>query len=291
MANNIQTAQVFLPIVDEVFKAASVTTDLNKNEDVVRMGADGKTIQYLQVSTNGLGDYDRNNGYTPNAISATWKTAEFNYDRGTKLSLDVMDNQETFDITFAQAQKDLQKQKVAPETDAFTFATICGKSGVTSVEATYADGTALMAALVTAVNAMDEAEVPMEGRILYITPTLYNSIFALDTIKSKEILGRFDKIVRVPQTRFYTKIELLDGKTPSEEIGGYKKANDGRDINFMIVDPEAVIKGDKHVISDIIPASLNPDADADICKYRKYGIVDVFANKTAGIYVSYKPAD
>ena len=56
----------------------------------------------------------------------------------------------------------------------------------------------------------------------------------------------------------------------------------------MIVHKPAVIKYDKHTVSDIIPASSNPDADADISKYRKYGIVDVFQNKVAGIYLSHK---
>ena len=56
----------------------------------------------------------------------------------------------------------------------------------------------------------------------------------------------------------------------------------------MIVHKPAVIKFDKHTASDIIPASANANADADISKYRKYGIVDVYQNKVAGIYLSHK---
>ena len=37
----------------------------------------------------------------------------------------------------------------------------------------------------------------------------------------------------------------------------------------------------------LFPASSNPDADADISKYRKYGIVDVFKNK--GCWYLLKP--
>ena len=92
----------------------------------------------------------------------------------------------------------------------------------------------------------------------------------------------------MPQSRFYTAIDLLDGKTSGEEAGHYRKATDGKEINFMIVHKPAVIKFDKHTASDIIPASANADSDADISKYRKYGIVDVFKNKVAGIYLSHK---
>ena len=33
---------------------------------------------------------------------------------------------------------------------------------------------------------------------------------------------------------------------------------------------------------------MNPDADASIVKYRKYGVVDGYENKRAGIYLSHQ---
>ena len=35
-------------------------------------------------------------------------------------------------------------------------------------------------------------------------------------------------------------------------------------------------------------SSLNANADGDILKYRKYGLVDYYRNKAAGFYVSHK---
>ena len=46
------------------------------------------------------------------------------------------------------------------------------------------------------------------------------------------------------------------------------------------------MKWDKHTVSDVIPASNNIESDSDVLKYRKYGIVDVYQNKVAGIYLS-----
>ena len=77
-------------------------------------------------------------------------------------------------------------------------------------------------------------------------------------MRPREILNSFTVKKKVPQSRFYTAIDLLDGKSPSEEAGHYKKATEGKDINFMIVHKPAVIKFDKHTVSDIIPASANP---------------------------------
>ena len=289
MANTIALAKNYTSILDEVYCNASVTADLTSDNTMVRAGANANEIIYPQISVSGLGDYSRNSGYTDGSVNLEWITAKFNYDRGTKISVDVMDNEESRDIAFTMAGSELMRTKVAPEADAFVFATLAGTAGISkATPATYADATEFLNALIEAKNKMDEDEVPEEGRILYATPTLMNGVMALDTTKSREILNSFTVKKKVPQSRFYTAIDLLDGKSPSEEAGHYKKATEGKDINFMIVHKPAVIKFDKHTVSDIIPASANPSADADIAKYRKYGIVDVFKNKVAGIYLSHK---
>ena len=289
MANAIALAKNYTSILDEVYCNASVTADLTSDNTMVRAGANANEIIYPQISVTGLGDYSRNSGYTDGSVNLEWITSKFNYDRGTKISVDVMDNEESRDIAFTMAGSELMRTKVAPEADAFVFATLAGTAGISkATPATYADATEFLNALIVAKNKMDEDEVPEEGRILYATPTLMNGVMALDTTKSREILNSFTVKKKVPQSRFYTAIDLLDGKSPSEEAGHYKKATEGKDINFMIVHKPAVIKFDKHTVSDIIPASANPSADADIAKYRKYGIVDVFKNKVAGIYLSCK---
>lgn len=253
-----------------------------------RAGANANEIIYPQITVSGLGEYDRNTGYTTGAVDLKWKTSAFNYDRGTKISVDVMDNEESRNLAFGMAGATLMREKVAPEADAFTFATLAALENISKTTGTIENASQFLDALLTAWSKMDEDEVPQENRILYATATLLNSVMALDTTKSREILGKFANKKVVPQARFYTAINLLDGKTAGEEVGHYQKAETGADINFMIVHKPAIIKFDKHVVSNIIPASSNPDADADIVKYRKYGIVDGYANKRAGIYMNSK---
>ena len=288
IANTITLAKNYTSILDEVYKNASVTADLISDSSMMRAGANANEIIYPQLTVGGLGDYDRNFGYTSSAVDLKWKTATFNYDRGAKIEVDVMDNEESRNIAFTMEGAELQRTRVAPVADAFTFATVCGFDGITKRAETLADAAAFLAALIEAKNKMDEDEVPDEGRILYATPTLMNGVMALDTTKSREILNAFNVKKKVPQTRFYTAIDMLDGKSEGEEAGHYKKADTAKDINFIIVHKSAIIKFDKHVVSNIIPAALNADADGDILKYRKYGLVDYYKNKAAGFYVSYK---
>lgn len=290
MPNTIALAKNYTSILDEVYKSASVTADLTSDSSMMRAGANANEIMYPQLEVGGLGDYDRNSGYTSAAVKMQWATAKFNYDRGAKLEVDVMDNQESYNIAFTRAGAELQRTRVAPEADAFTFATICSFEGITMKAEDLANAEAFLAALIAAKNKMDEDEVPEEGRILYATPTLFNGVMALDTTKSREILNSFTVKKKVPQSRFYTAIDLLDGKTEGEEAGHFKKSAGAKDINFMIVHKPAIIKFDKHVASDVIPAALNADADGDILKYRKYGLVDYYKNKAAGFYVSHKTA-
>lgn len=289
MPNTIALAKNFTDLLDEVYKLASVTADLTGDPAMTRAGVNVNEICYPQLNVTGLGDYDRNSGYTDGSVNLEWVTTKYNYDRGTKISVDTMDNKETFNISFGKAGSELIRTKVAPEADAFTFATIAGKEGISiATPATYADATEFLKALIEAKNKMDEDEVPEEGRILYATPTLLNGVMALDTTKSKEVLSTFSVKKSVPQSRFYTAIDLLDGKSPGEEAGHYKKAENGKDINFMIIHKPAIIKFDKHIAHDIISPANNPNSDAYILKYRKYGLVDVYANKVAGIYLSHK---
>lgn len=288
MPNTIALAKNYINYLDEAYRLASVTSDLTSDPTMSKAGANANEIVYPQISVSGLGDYDRNSGYTTGAVDLKWKTATFNYDRGTRISVDVMDNEESRNLAFGMAGATLMREKAAPEADAFAFATLAALDGISKDTGTIADASQFLDALLTAWSKMDEDEVPQEQRILYATATLLNSVMALDTTKSREILGKFAVKKAVPQARFYTAVEMLDGKSSGEELGHYKKATSAADINFMIIHKPAVIKFDKHIASNIIPAEANTDADADIIKYRKYGLVEAYANKRAGIYLNSK---
>lgn len=288
MPNTIALAKNYTSLLDEVYRGASVTADLTSDSSMSKAGANANEIVYPQITVTGLGDYDRNTGYTTGAVDLKWKTATFNYDRGTRISVDVMDNEESRNLAFGMAGATLMREKVAPEGDAFTFATLAALENISKTAGSIDTAEQFLDALLTAWSKMDEDEVPQENRILYATATLLNSVMSLDTTKSREILAKFPIKKVVPQARFYTAIDLLDGRTSGEEIGHYKKADTAADINFMIVHKPAIIKFDKHIASNIIPAASNPEADADIVKYRKYGIVDGYANKRAGIYLNHK---
>lgn len=301
MPNTIELAKQFVPILDEVYKSASLTGDLDGASELARQGANANELIIPMLSMQGLGDYSRNSGYVDGDVTLTNETVKCNFDRGRMFTVDTMDNLETAGIAFGRLAGEFIRIKVVPELDAFRFACYAGKTGISKVStgATLSDGSAVLKAIRAANDKMDEDEVPQEGRYLYITPTLMGMIQDLDTTKSREVLQNFAKTVKVPQTRFYTAIEQKSGKitttgsgesavTSDETAGGYVKASSGKDINFMIIHKPAVIQFPKHVAPKIITPDQNQTADAYKFGYRNVGVADVYANKLAGIYLHHK---
>lgn len=290
MPNQITLPQGIQTILDEVYRQAACTSVLDSAPSQVRPTQNVHEFCYPQMEVGGLGDYDRASGYTSNSgVSLVWKTVEADYDRGTKIMVDAMDNQESFDLAFGQAANILMREHVAPEGDAFTFAKIAELTGITNNTDSIEGGAQFLEAILTATTEMDENEVPDEQRYLFTTSTLLKSVKALDTTKSREALDGFAGIIKVPRGRFNTAIDLLSGRDGDEIAGGWKPSELSKPINFLIVHKPALIKFDRHIAGPtVISADQNPDADADIVKYRKYGVVDGYENKRAGIYLSHQ---
>lgn len=290
MANAITKFKTYIALLDEVYKRTALTSDLDSDPTLVKAGANANEIIIPKISMDGLADYSRNSGYVKGDVTLTNETVQFNYDRGRKFSVDNMDNEETAGLAFGKLSSEFIRVKVAPEQDAFRFAAYAGTEGISKVEtgAELSTGNDVLAALITAQNKMDEDEVSQENRILYITPTLYNLAINVDTTKSKAVLDGFAKIVKVPQSRFYTAIDLKDGTSENELAGGYAKSATGKDINFMIIQKSAVIQYPKHTVNKVISPEENQTDDSWLFFYRAYGLADVYENKAAGIYLHHK---
>lgn len=297
MPNAITKFKKYVPLLDEVYKQAALTSVLDSDQSLAQAGANANEIVIPKISMDGLGDYDRNSGYTNGDVTLTNQTVQFNYERGRMFTVDAMDDEETAGIAYGKLASEFIRTKVAPEGDAFRFATYSSVNGISKVTtgATLSTGADVISALRVATNKMDEDEVPYEDRYLFITPTLKGLVDDLDTTKSKEVLSRFAQIIQVPQTRFYTAIDLYDGKTDNsgssganEKPGGYVKDASAKDINFMIIHKPAVMQYNKHIAPKVITPEQNQNADAWKFGYRKYGLADVYENKVAGIYLHHK---
>lgn len=294
MANSIALFKKYVPLLDEVYKLSSLTSDLDGAPELARQGQNVNEMIIPKIDMSGLADYSRNGGYVGGDVTFTNETVKCNFDRGRIFNVDTLDNIETAMMAFGRLASEFIRVKVTPELDAFRFATLASISGISTTDAAaLSTGANVITALRAAVNKMDEDEVPDNERYLYITPTLLGLVRDLDTTKSKEVLDGFAKIVKIPQSRFYTGIKQLSGKvetisgsgTDDQTAGGYKKADGAKNINFMIIHKPAIIQYQKHVAPKVVTPEQNQDADAWKFGYRNVGVSDAYENKVAGIYL------
>jgi len=294
MANSFAYAEQYKPLLDEIYKKNSVTSILDSQNISVD---NGNTVKIFKTSMNGLGTYSRANGFVNGDVTGTWESITLTQDRGRSFQVDVMDNEETLGMAFGTLVGEFMRTQVAPEIDAYTFAKIAGTSNI--LAGTPADitvGTTNLPVLIDEAElAMNEKEVPTEGRILFISETAYAGLRAKVTretmngdgnVNNQILMYNDMRVVRVPQGRFYTKITLRDGSTAGQTDGGYiGTASTGYKINFMIVHPSAIWKCVKHVTPRIFAPDVNQSADAYKFQLREYHDAGVYANKLHGIYL------
>lgn len=291
MANSIALAEKFQPILDEVYVKASKTAMLDAEQRPIDFaGAD--TVNVMKLSTVGMGDYDRNAGYPVGDVTITWEALQLATERGREMSIDRMDNDETLGMAFGLLAGEYIREQVAPEIDAYRFATWAGWSGISTVAgATLGTASAVLTAIDVASGTMDDDNVPDTGRVCFIANPIHrllNQALSRSWTNESDISRMVKSLegvrfVPVPQSRFYTGINLNAGATAS--AGGFSKATGAVDINFLMLHPTAILQATKHAKLKLFSPDENQDADAWKVQYRVYHDAFVYDNKVAGVYL------
>lgn len=115
MPNSIAKFQKYIDLLDEVYKSASKTADLDGDATLVQAGANANEIIIPKMSLDGLADYSRNSGYVNGDVTLTNETVQFNYDRGRAFTVDAMDNEETAGLAFGKLSSEFLRTKVVPQ--------------------------------------------------------------------------------------------------------------------------------------------------------------------------------
>ena len=291
--NSVSLAVKCVPYLDEVYRMESKTAILDTLPTLVNwIGVD--TAKIFKIDVDGLGDYSRNAGYVPGSSDGTWETLQITKDRGRSFNIDAMDQEESEGMMLNTLSQ-FVKQAVVPEVDAYRFAKYAGSAG-TTVTATLSNSDDIPGLISTAQAAMDDKEVPYEGRVLFVNPTIYSYLknditryVANEVVDVNREVEMYDgmRIIRVPSGRFNTVCTLAQ-PTDASSTGGYTAA--GVDINFMIIHPSAVLQVIKHQVPRVFSPDQNIESDAYRINYRIHHDAWVLANKTYGIYVHKKAA-
>lgn len=261
----------------------------------------GDEVKIPTMTTAGLADYDRDNGFVQGGITLKYNTHKMTQDRGRTFQIDRMDLDESgFVATSANLIKVFQTEHVIPEIDAYRYSTIAD----IAIKANQSESTALTAdnALtkirehIRAVQDIVGDDVPLiltmstkTRALIEDSPKIGKSINVADFKQGGmnfKVKSLDESVIRIaPSSRLKTKYEILDGTTSGQEAGGLKAAADAKDINWIITPqrvPIAISKTDK---LRVFEPDTNQKADAWKIDYRKYHDLWIKENDKKIIFV------
>ena len=291
--NSIGLAAEYLPLLDEVYKAASKTAILDTAQDMVRWSDEYHTFYLFETEMGGLADYDRNDGFVRGDINAQWRPYAPQWDRGRQFLCDRMDNAESVDMAFSTLGGEFVRTKVVPETDALRFEAYSkGAADAMKTAESISTESGAIDAIDLGTEKLDDAEVPYEGRILFVNPTMYRlikgGITRMVMNGENDINYNVDfyndmQVITVPSGRFNTAITLAQ-PTAHGDAGGYTAT--GSTINFMIIHPTAIMQAIKLAEPRIFSPAVVQEAQAWKYDFRQYHGAWVKNQKKNGIYVN-----
>lgn len=307
--NTLATATLFQNKLDKVAIQEAVTgwMDANAGQVIYNGGAE---VKIPKMSVQGLGDYDRDNGYQQGGVTLEYETRKMTQDRGRKFQLDPMDvNENNFVTTAAAVMGEFQRMYVVPEIDAYRLSKIATEA-ITAKKAgmvTYgytpgAEQTSALRKLKEGIKAVRnmgyntplivhatpdfimELELELAGKITAVT-------FSQGGIDTQVPSVDGVPLISTPSNRMYTVIKINDGKTGGQEQGGYKKGDTAKDINFMILPRTTPIAITKQDIMRIFDPTVNQKLNAWQMDYRRFHDLWVLDNKIDSVYLSIKDTE
>ncbi|MBC5712759.1 hypothetical protein H8S17_00810 [Roseburia sp. BX1005] len=281
MAINLVTR--FLPYVDEIFKKESKKA-LVTNQDFDWTGA--HTVKVYKVSTGSMNDYDRagtGSGVegsrfgTVESLNATTEEFTLRKDRSFTFAIDKLDTDETAQqVAASTALARQQREVVIPEVDTYVYGVIAAGAG-TKPKAVALTADNIYDEITKATNALDNAEVPEEDRVLIVNPDVYRLMK-----KSKDIVMETDVDSNL---RKQGVVSNLDGalviKVPAVRLPEH--------CGFILCHPSATVAPTK--LEDYRVHQDPPGISGSLVEGRICYDAFVLENKQNAIYYQEQPAE
>ena len=293
ISNSIGLAAEYLPLLDEIYKAESKTAVLDTAQDRVRWDASTGSFYLFETDMVGLGDYSRNGGFVRGDVTASWRQYTPQYDRARQFVVDRLDNDQSMGMAFGTLAAEFMRLKVTPEVDAIRFRDYSknASDGMKKAES-ISTGSGAVDAIDLGTEKLDDAEVPYEGRILFVNPTMYRYLKSGITRYTMNGENGIDynvemyndmRVITVPSGRFNTAITLAQ---PSAHDGAGGYSTTGSTINFMIVHPSAIMQSTVLYSPRIFSPEVFQEANAWAYDFRLAHGSWVKHQKSNGIYVN-----
>lgn len=260
-------------------------------QNAIFMGA--KTVKVPRLDVGGYKDHNRSGGWNRQTIANDFELKVLNFDRDVEFFVDTMDVDETNQIlSAANTTNVFESEQAIPELDKYRYSKI--HSDYVAAGGT-PDTTALTISNVLGVfddlmMNMDEAEVPLEGRILYVNPVVHK------LLKNAEEMQRFVNVqnnngvinrsvaqlddvtlIKVPSSRMKSVYDFSNGAV--DGVGS-------KQINMILIHPSAVIAPIKHNSIYLWEPGSHTQGDGYLYQNRRYTDLFLINRKKDGVQIN-----
>jgi hypothetical protein len=243
MANTISTAVNFLnneEYINALFLGSSLTQDLLK-PNTTFVGAKTAKIQKIAFGSSTMGKYDRDTGYTENAVTLSWAEVSITQDVGNELRLDRMDEDESRLANGIMSLYNRYMRTIAiPEMDKYCFSKIASASGIqTSGVATALTKDTVMGAIDKGFTAFINKRININSDlVLYVNASTDALIQSKAEDISKIRLGEWNGVIDTKVAMYKTAKYVV---VPDDELVIIGEESDTA-VPFLLINTNAVVK-------------------------------------------------
>ena len=275
----LQYVTQFLTRIRELYGHELISDALyHSNQDIQVKGA--KEIKIPRLSVSGYKDHTRGSlGFNGGNYSNDFEVKTLDHDRDIEFVIDPMDVDETNQIiSIANVQARFERKQGIPELDCYTFSKLYSEAVRVGAEIKH---TAITAANILSdfddnCEAFEDAGVPLSRCILYCTAAYKKALKNAEGVqRTLEVSGGAKGLDR----RIHTLDDLKEikvvpverFKTAYDFTEGYQADATGKQINYILVDPEAQVSRVKYAyINTYTPGHDSRTADNFLYQNRRY---------------------
>ncbi len=290
-------ADAFSTQLAQKYSRELVSWELTQSNPQVQF-INAQTIKLPVITLSGYKDHNRQGtGFNTGTLANSWEPKKLEHDRDIEFAVDPMDVDETdLALSIANITNQFEEQQAIPEKDSYRFSKLYAQAASYTANGAVVDTTTTLTAanvldwFDTQMAAMDDAGVPEEGRILYLTSAvrkLLKNAQGITRTLSVGAAGVIDRTVHsiddvtlrtVPSARFKTAYDFTNGCTP---------AATAKQINTMLVHPSCVVSRDKYsYIQVFTPGHDSRTADKYLYQNRYFTDTFLLQQKAPGIAVN-----
>lgn len=265
-----------------------------------------KTVLIPDLEMQGLGNYNRDDGFITGALTVASESYTMAMDRGRAFQLDREDNDETGIANLAgHVLGEFVRTQVVPEMDAYVLSKLATLAVGASQTVTGTVSTQVVKMITDAINKVQAVTGYTEPLVCFVDSTVWAALMSSTELTRQLLVSDFKKgevntqvqtlngvpIIPVSDDRMKTAYTFYDGITDEsgssgadQTVGGFVPTSSAKKIGILVLPKRAASLVKKSERIRTFTPEQNQKADAYLFQYRLYYDLFVKSSLKSTIY-------